>query len=79
LTPTLITFEYVKLICIFYRDFLEAYERPKGESETGENDDLSQEGERHFWTPSCNTARAKVPCSWMKDVRSRNVSPNRRY
>jgi hypothetical protein len=59
--PKLITFEYMKFMCIFYRDFLEAYERPKGESETGENDDLSQEGEHHFWTPSCNTARAKVP------------------
>ncbi len=61
---TPITFEYMNLICtvhIFYRDFLEAYERPKGESETGENDDLSQEGEHHFWSDPCNTARAKVP------------------
>jgi hypothetical protein len=46
---------YEVLICIFYRDFLEAYERPKGESETGENDDLSQEGEHHFRTDPCNT------------------------
>ena len=45
---------------IFYRDFLEAYERPKGESETGENDDLSQEGEQHFRTDPCNTTWAKV-------------------
>jgi hypothetical protein len=49
------------LYFFFKRDFLEAYERPKGESETGENDDLSQEGERHFWTDACNTTWAKVP------------------
>jgi hypothetical protein len=52
---------YKVIISIFYRYFLEAYERPKGESETGENEDLSQEGEHHFWTDPCNTARSNVP------------------